>query len=150
MSISVLFASITAFLPFMKSSISISSSESGQEASIIINIMSAASAHFLDFSTPIFSTLSPVSLIPAVSTILTGIPPRFMYSSTVSLVVPGMSVTMALSSIKSRFKSELFPTLGLPRITASTPSLIILPISADSISFLISDLRSVILLCIWE
>ena len=150
LSISVLLTIIMAFLPFMKSSISMSSSVRLSEASSIMNIISAFSAHFLDFSTPILSTVSPVSLMPAVSTIFTGMPPRFIYSSTVSLVVPGMSVTMALSSISRRLSSELLPTLGFPSITASTPSLMTLPISALSRSFFISFLRAVVLLCISE
>ena len=127
-----------AFFPFINSNISLSSSVIPMEASRTKNIISAFSALVLDFSTPIFSTVSPVSLIPAVSTIFTGIPPRFIYSSTVSLVVPGISVTIALSSISSRLSRELFPTFGLPKITASTPSLIILPMSAVAKSLFIS------------
>ena len=50
-------------------------------------------------------------------TILTGMPSILIYSSTVSRVVPGMSVTMARSSSKNQFKREDLPTLGFPTIT---------------------------------
>lgn len=51
-----------------------------------------------DFRTPIFSTISSVSLIPAVSINTKGIPLILITSSITSLVVPGMCVTIALSS----------------------------------------------------
>ena len=86
----------------------------------------------LDFSTPIFSTISSVSLIPAVSTIFKGIPFILTNSSITSLVVPAMSVTIALFSPNIEFNKDDFPTLGLPTITVFRPSLSILPLSAVS------------------
>ncbi|MPN16549.1 hypothetical protein SDC9_163894 [bioreactor metagenome] len=132
---SILFNITIAFLLRIISNICLSSSVSERLVSAIINIRSALAAYSLDFSTPIFSTVSWVSRMPAVSTILTGTPPIFINSSTVSLVVPGISVTMARSSSKRKFNSELLPTLGLPKITVEIPSRIILPLSAESISF---------------
>ena len=48
-----------------------------------------------------------------------------------SLVVPAISVTMALSSFKIAFKSEDFPEFGLPIIAVFIPSFIIFPLSKD-------------------
>ena len=132
---STLFSSTIVFFPRMKERISVSSSSKGREPSSIMITKSAVSAYALDFSTPIFSTTSPVSRIPAVSTILMGIPSIFRYSSTVSLVVPGISVTIARSSSSSQFNKEDFPTFGLPTMTVCKPSRMILPRSAPSSSF---------------
>ena len=89
----------------------------------------------MDFSTPICSTLSSVSRIPAVSIIFKGTPPIFAYSSKLSLVVPGISVTIALSSRKSVFKRLDLPTFGLPMIAVTKPSRKILPVlNVDNIS----------------
>ena len=61
---------------------------------------------------PIFSMIFSVSLTPAVSIILKGIPSIVIYSSIVSLVVPGISVTIALFSPSKELSKEDFPTLG--------------------------------------
>ena len=82
-----------------------------------------------DFSTPIFSTISSVFLIPAVSTSNSGIPFIFITSSIISLVVPGIWVTMALSSLNKEFNILDFPTFGLPIIAVFIPSFIIFPLS---------------------
>ena len=58
----------------------------------------AFSKAFILLSTPIDSTISSVSLIPAVSTIFRGIPFIFTNSSITSLVVPAISVTISLFS----------------------------------------------------
>ena len=87
-----------------------------------------------DFSIPIFSMRSSVSLIPAVSVNLTGIPFMLRCSSIVSLVVPGISVTMALASLSRLFIREDFPTFGLPIIATFNPSCKIRPVSALLIS----------------
>ena len=50
-----------------------------------------------------------------------------MFSVNVSLVVPAISVTIALSLLDNRFKIEDFPAFGLPIITVFIPSLIMLP-----------------------
>ena len=81
-------------------------------------------------STPICSTLSFVCLIPAVSIIFRVIPSKIKFPSTMSLVVPGISVTIAFSSSISEFKRLLFPTFGLPIIPTFIPSLITL-LSSD-------------------
>ena len=77
------------------------------------------------FFTPILSTTSSVYLIPAVSIKLSLMPLISTEPSTISRVVPGISVTIALSSSSSLFKILLLPTLGFPIITVSIPSLII-------------------------
>ena len=77
------------------------------------------------FSTPIFSAKLSVSLIPAVSIKESSIPSKIILPSTISLVVPSISVTIALSSFKNLFKILLFPTLGLPIIIVLIPFLII-------------------------
>lgn len=57
----------------------------------------------------------------------------------VSLVVPGISVTIALDSLSKTFINEDFPTLGLPTMEMAIPSLSILPVSAESIRISISS-----------
>ncbi len=74
--------------------------------------------------TPICSTRLSVSLIPAVSISFKGIPFRLMVPSTISLVVPSISVTMAFSSSKRVFKRLLLPTFGFPMIPILIPSTI--------------------------
>ncbi len=64
--------------------------------------------------------------------------PSLSPSSIESLVVPSMSVTIALSSPKSTFITEDFPTFGLPTITVLIPFRIILPVSVESESFVSS------------
>ena len=89
----------------------------------------SALKEYISEETPVISTLSSVSRIPAVSTILSVIPSIVTDSSNVSLVVPAMSVTIALSSPKRAFKKEDFPAFGLPTIQVRIPSAIILPLS---------------------
>ena len=127
--LSDLFNKIIFFLSRILWRISISSSLICTEVSIKNKIKSALSISFFALSTPILSTLSSVSRIPAVSTILSVIPSIVTDSSNVSLVVPAMSVTIALSSPKRAFKKEDFPAFGLPTIQVRIPSAIILPLS---------------------
>ena len=107
--------------------ISSSFSSNGTEESTTQRIRSASAAISLALDTPIFSTMSSVWRIPAVSAIFNVIPCRLIYSSSTSLVVPAISVTMALSSPRSRFSREDFPAFGLPRITVRIPSCMIFP-----------------------
>jgi len=109
--------------------ISISLSSSFVELSTTYIMRSASFANLLDLSTPSFSTISSVCLIPAVSMSFSMIPWMFICSSRVSLVVPAMSVTMALSSPNKVFRRLDFPAFGLPSITVFTPSVNILPLS---------------------
>ena len=53
-----------------------------------------------------------------------------MYSSIISLVVPAISVTIALFCLNNAFNKDDFPTLGLPTIAKLNPSLINFPSSA--------------------
>ena len=119
-----------AFLSLSSFMISTSFSSRDVDASTTYKIKSASFALSFARPTPIFSTTSSVARIPAVSTIRREIPPRLMYSSRISLVVPAISVTMALFSPTSRFKREDFPAFGLPKITVLIPSLIIFPSDA--------------------
>ena len=81
-----------------------------------------------DLSTPIFSTILSVSLIPAVSIILRIIPLILICSSIISLVVPGISVTIAFSFLAKALRREDFPALGFPTITVLIPSLSRIPL----------------------
>ena len=84
--------------------------------------------------------MSSVSRIPAVSIKFKLIPLYWIVPSTMSLVVPEISVTMALSSSNKAFKSEDFPTFGRPIIAILIPSLIFLPFSDSSTIFCNSSL----------
>ena len=139
---SALFNKIIDFFPFAIFKISKSSSVKSLEESNIAIIKSASLATSFDLAIPIFSTSSFASLIPAVSINFSGIPSIFTNSSIVSLVVPSYSVTIALSSFKTAFKSDDFPAFGFPIIAVFIPSLISLPLSklfSKLISFLSTD-----------
>src|SRR5699024_10709326 len=125
---SALFKITMAFFSLIRSRIFLSSSSKSLDISKIARIRSDSSISSIDLSTPIFSTRSSVSLIPAVSFIFRVKSPREIYSVIRSLVVPGMSVTMALFSSKSTFKSEDLPTFGLPTILVFIPSFTSLPL----------------------
>ena len=84
-------------------------------------ISSAASMALRDRSTPSCSTASAVSRRPAVSTSRRRTPPQRTDSSTVSRVVPGMSVTMARSYPARAFRREDLPALGRPTMAVRTP-----------------------------
>ena len=77
--------------------ISISSVVRRSDASIIKRIRSAPDAASMAFFVPILSMGSSVFLMPAVSVSLSNISSSLTYSSMVSLVVPGISDTIALS-----------------------------------------------------
>ena len=78
-----------------------------------------------------------VSLIPAVSIMLHIMPLITIFPSTISLVVPSISVTIAFSSSRRVFRRLLFPTFGFPIIPIFIPSFINLP-SDDSLMILIN------------
>ena len=130
-----LFNRMIAFFPSNKEIIFRSSSSRFPEASTTYRIISAFTAYFLARSTPIFSTISCVSWIPAVSIIFRLIPCRLIVSCRASLVVPAISVTMALSSPNSIFRREDLPAFGFPTMTVEIPSFISLPLSAVSNNF---------------
>ena len=116
-----LLATMILFLFFDISSNFLSSSVRGSLLFNTSNTKSACCKACFDFSTPIFSTISSVSLIPAVSIRFKVIPFRLRWASTISLVVPGMFVTIAFSSSISLFRILLFPTFGLPIIATFIP-----------------------------
>ena len=132
---SVLFKRTITLRPLSISMIFSSSSFIGTEESATYKIRSAFSIEEIARSTPIFSTLSEVSLIPAVSMIFRLIPWISICSSSISLVVPAISVTMARSSPTRTFRREDFPAFGFPTITVRMPSFLILPLSKERISF---------------
>ena len=70
---------------------------------------------------PIFSILSEVFLSPAVSINLIILFPIVTVSSIVSLVVPAISDTIALSSLSKELSRVDFPTLGLPSMVIFIP-----------------------------
>ena len=124
---SVLLNKIIRFIPFVVSSKRISSS---CNVSLWFNNNKTKSASFNALrlrSTPIFSTTSSVSRIPAVSINCKGTPRTLTYSSIVSLVVPAISVTIAFSSLNSTFNKLDFPTFGRPTIAVFNPSRKIFP-----------------------
>ena len=124
---SILFNKIIAFFSLINSNISRSSSFNSFVLSKIAKINSASLAMFKAFLTPISSIVSVVFLIPAVSIIFKGIPFIVINSSIVSLVVPSISLTIALSSFKILFNKEDFPAFGRPIIAVFIPSLSIFP-----------------------
>ena len=71
-------------------------------------------AYYIALITPSFSIKFSDSRIPAVSYSIIGYP--FISSETdkISLVVPGISETIAISLFAKWFNNELFPTFGLP------------------------------------
>ena len=101
-------------------------------------IRSASSAASFALLTPICSTTSSVSRMPAVSMMFRLIPCMRICSSSVSRVVPAISVTIARSSPSSTFIKEDFPAFGFPRMTVRIPSDTTLPLSAERTSFSIS------------
>ena len=72
-------------------------------------------------------------LTPAVSIKLSFTPPNIILPSTMSLVVPLTSVTIAFSSSKRALSKLDLPTFGLPRIMVLIPSFNVLP-SSDNLS----------------
>ena len=121
---SFLFITIILSLSFVFSNIS---SSSFVRLSLLFNTTITKSASsIIDrlFSTPNFSTISSVERIPAVSIIFNKIPSKYISPSTMSRVVPAISVTIAFSCSSNLFKMLLFPTLGRPIITVFIPSLI--------------------------
>ena len=89
-------------------------------------------------STPIFSMVSSVCRMPAVSMKRKRMPSMTRWSSMTSRVVPAMSLTMARSSLSKAFSSVLLPTLGLPAIRTGTPFFMTLPEAKLSCSFFTS------------
>ena len=81
--------------------------------------------------------VSSVSRMPAVSMNLKDMPLMSTTSSMQSLVVPCISDTMALSSCRRTFSSELLPTLVLPTMATGMPCFMALPVSKDFASFCI-------------
>ena len=104
-----------------------SSSVSGLESSTTNSAASQSFAASIERSTPIFSITSCVSRMPAVSTSRTRCRPSVTVCSTVSRVVPGMSVTITRSKPDRRLRRLDFPAFGLPRMTALMPDCTIRP-----------------------
>ena len=71
---------------------------------------------------PSCSIKSSLSRIPAVSTNFNIIPFKLIWVLIKSRVVPGISVTIEVSSLVKQFNKLDLPTFGAPNITVSTPS----------------------------
>ena len=91
---------------------------------------------------PIFSMVSWVSRIPAVSMKRNSMPPRMSVSSTVSRVVPWISLTIARSSPRSALSRVDLPTLGAPMIATGIPCLMALPVLKDATNWVMVVLIS--------
>ena len=95
--------------------------------SITPKIISASDNFFRDLLIPIFSIVSIVSRIPAVSISLKHVPFILKDSSMVSRVVPGISDTIALSSHNRALSNVLLPLFAAPTIATGMPFLIAFP-----------------------
>ena len=126
---SILFKTIILVLFLINSNKYLSSSVNCSLLFRISIIRSLFSITSLLLFTPICSTISFVSLIPAVSIRWIGMLSIWIVPSTISLVVPAILVTIALFSSKSVFSKLLFPTFGLPIRHTFIPSVIIFPFS---------------------
>ena len=120
--ISLLLSTIMCFIEETLLPSSVSSSVRSSPASITQTRRSASAIDLIDWFTPMHSTSSSVSRMPAVSMILIGIPLWIKVSSILSLVVPGTGVTIALSSFKSALSKDDLPTLGRPIMAVLMPS----------------------------
>ena len=134
---SFLLITTITFLSSHESNIFVSSSVNSSLLFKTIIIKSASLIKLKLFSTPIFSTISSVSRIPAVSIIFKDTPLIVIEPSTVSRVVPSISVTIAFSSSNNLFKILLFPTFGFPIMIVLIPLVRILPFS-DSLIILVN------------
>ena len=83
---------------------------------------------------PIFSTMSSVSRIPAVSTKRNCMPLMIVVSSMKSRVVPCTLLTMAFSSCRRLLSRVLLPTLVFPTIATGMPFFRALPTSKERAS----------------
>ena len=117
----VLFFSLLIFFQFLASKTSKTMSAD----------LPASSALF----TPSCSISSSACLSPAVSRTFIGKPSIVMFSETMSLVVPALLLTIALSLPQILLKSDDFPTFGSPIIVITSPFLTLIPILVCSISF---------------
>ena len=100
---SFLLITTITFLSLHESSIFLSSSVNSSLLFKTIIIKSASLIKLKLFSTPIFSTISSVSRIPAVSIIFKDTPLIVIEPSTVSRFVPSISVTIAFSNVLYSF-----------------------------------------------
>ena len=105
--------------------------------------MTSASSIFLNVrSIPIRSISSVVCRMPAVSMKRYKVPKMLNVSSTVSRVVPSISLTIARSSPKMAFRSVLLPVFVSPAIVTGIPFFMALPRRNDSVSLPICEIAS--------
>ena len=90
--------------------------------------------HSIVLEIPIFSILSSVFLIPAVSIKRNNFPLRLNVSSITSLVVPAIGLVIAFSSFNIEFNKDDLPTLGAPTIETGIPSFNEFPYLKESIN----------------
>ena len=106
----------------LRASMSGGDSHTGAVASTSHSTRSASSTRANARLIPSASTLPRASRIPAVSTRITGMPPRSRCTSMTSRVVPASSDTIATSRLASAFSSDDLPALGGPAMTMRKPS----------------------------
>ena len=135
---SVLLSRRILFFSLLCSKIIWSSSVRGRLKSRSTRTKSACCMISLERLTPICSTMSSVSRIPAVSMMRRGTPSMVIISSMISRVVPSISVTMARCSCKISFRREDLPTFGFPMMAVFSPSFSNRPVSKVSRSCFIS------------
>ena len=128
---------MTAPVSGMAVSNCLSSSSSLSDPSVTRSTTSASFMTRSDLSTPIFSTGSSVSRIPAVSVRSILAPDSIISPVTVSRVVPGISVTIARSSPRRALRRLLFPTFGLPTNATLSPFLSSLEVRSSTASFMV-------------
>ena len=112
--------------------------------------MLALSISPVALDTPSASISSFVSLIPAVSSRVTGNPPNVTSWVTMSLVVPGSELVMLLFIPTNAFISVDFPALGLPTITTLKPLEYAVPAAKEPKRLLHSKILFSINLTVYE
>ena len=132
-------------LPWRSSISRLSSSDSSLEPSNTARISCAVPMRSIIRCTPMFSTVSSVSLMPAQSANFSIISPSCTVSSTISRVVPSISVTMLFCTPVSRFISVDFPALGFPTMAVAMPFRSISPQSYVAIRLSIFSFTAVTL-----
>ena len=102
----------------------------------------ARSAALRERSMPIFSIVSSVWRMPAVSMMRKRMPEILIQSSIVSRVVPWISETIALSSCNKALRRVDLPTFGAPIMATGMPFLIAFPVENEDDKRVISSRTS--------
>ena len=89
-------------------------------------------------------------ILPITNKIVSPTESSAIFPSTMSLVVPSMSVTIAFSSSSNLFNKDDFPTLGFPIMPTFIPSFISLPFSLSSKIFVRASFISIMFLILFS